>query len=241
MANKIFHVLQCIFIFSLIACSKDDEKNSYIFKTIDLVTNEPLENVKIRLGIEIGCSKLLDSKEVLTTRNGYAEVDLKVNQDTIDAYYQFFPNGQSYLNNSIDIRKEGYGISHLKQDTSMAYTFRPIFAEKKIITTYMYRLVPFKIDFINSKNSLSDKFLNIQINCYPRHVLLDPKVAEYLGKFLLETDPKNFEYQGNLADMAYDIEVIITDPVEERDVFKQTFPLNIDAKNILNNTIQIHY
>lgn len=241
MNNKIFSLLQCIFLFSLISCSKDEQKNSYIFKTIDLVTNKPIEKVNIKLAIEIGFSKLLDSKKVSTNKDGHAEIILDANQDTIDAFYKKLPSAQRYLNNAITVEKEGYGISQLKQDTSIAYTFRPILAENKTIITYMYQLIPFTIDFKNSKNSLSNKFVNVIINCYPKHPLLDSKVPEYQGEFLLDTDPKDFLYQSNLAAIDYDIEVIIFDEVDKKEVFKEKFPLSIDKNNTQNNTIQINY
>jgi len=243
MINRIGSSLICTTLLFLASCSKDkDEYKTFVFKTIDLVANTPIDNVKIRFGIEVGCSKLLDSKEVFTNKDGNVTVDLDINQDTIDAYYKLFPVGQQYLNNSIEVIKDGYGINQFFQDTGIVYTLRPIFAENNLITAYMYRQIPFSVDFKNTKTNLSDKFLDVIINCYPKHPLLDSKLPEYKGSFLLDRDPKDFVYQGHLAAISYDIEVIIVQKGEpDIIVYEQIIPITIDQNSPSNNIIQINY
>jgi 5-hydroxyisourate hydrolase-like protein (transthyretin family) len=246
MIKKLVSVLICAISLILVSCTKDDDDyKTFVFKTIDLVTNKPIENVQIRLGMEIGCSKLLDFKEVFTNKDGNAEIDLIVNQDTIDAFYQAFPSGQRYLNNSIEIMKQNYAVNQFNQDTGIAYIFRPVFAENNLITTYMYQTVPFSIDFKNTKTNLSDKFIDVIINCYPRHPLLDSKVPEYKGKFILDFESKDFVFQGQLAAIPYDIQIKIiekkADISEDIIVYNQILPLTVDQNNTSNNIIQIDY
>lgn len=240
---KKFFILT-LFAFSvvIISCSKDDESiRSFPFKVMDFVTNTPIDNVKIKLGMEIGCSKGLDYKEGFTNKKGEINFDLYVNQDSIDAYYLEFPNGQSYLNNALEIEKEGYQVAQLFQDTSIFYQFRPFFQADKVINTYMYKAVPLQIEFKDADKNLAGKHLLIDVKFYPKHPLLDYNTYEGIYKIKLDTEPDEFIYYSSLAAITYDIEIIIKDAIPDVEVYHQKFSMNIDNKNPSLNVIKVDY
>lgn len=172
---------------------------------------------------------------------GEINFDLKVNQDSIDAYYLAFPNGQSYLNNALEITKEGYNVSQLKQDTAIFYTFRPFFQADKLITTYMYKSVPFKIEFSDVDKNQANRILSMDIKCYPKHPKLDYDTFEGRSTYILEADPRDFTYNTTLAAISYDINIIVKDPVQDIEVLNQTFSVIIDNVNTANNVIKVDY
>jgi hypothetical protein len=236
-----------LIILALCSCSKDNiDCKSYKLKAVDFITNEPIKDVEIGLGLQYGCLKTFDFRKVFTDKNGIAVIDLEINQDSIDVYAQTLPENLRYFNNSFDFQKEGYGCIQFKQDTFIQVQYRPTFAEKKLVTMYMFKGVPINIEFKNNKSNLSDKYLDFKTNYYPKHPLLKPEIPNYGGAFVTNTDPKDFDLSPLLAAITYDVEIIIEQYPEivgdpKIPVYNKIFPLTVDPINVENNKIIVEY
>jgi hypothetical protein len=247
MTKNTFLIPISLIILTLCSCSKDNiDCKSYTLKAVDFITNEPIKDVEIGLGLQYGCLKTFDFRKVFTDKNGKAEIDLEINQDSVDVYSQTLPENLRYFNNSFDYLKEGYGCIQLKQDTFIQFQYRPIFAEKKLVTMYMFKNVPITIEYKNNKTNLSDKNLDFRTNFYPKHPLLKPEFPVYGGAFANKTEPKDFVRSGFLAAISYDAEIIITQYGEQEadpkvTVYSKKFPITIDPINVENNKITVEY
>ncbi len=143
--NSVFTFVVCtsmICILIITSCGKDPDMDAslrnYEIQLINGLTDEPIPNTPISIFYGLGGTYSLDFAEGITDANGMVNLQLDVDQDTVDFLLEEASwLDESHIQQTISINTEQYILYELFQDTAKTI-FRPKLEEDKLIIAKAY-------------------------------------------------------------------------------------------------------